>query len=71
MKVYAVIDTNVIVLALLSPLQDSSTVIIRDKILDGSIIPVYNEEILKEYKIVLSRPKFCFPECLVVELFPQ
>ena len=68
MKVYAVIDTNVIVSALLSPLSDSATVIIRDKIEDGTIVPLYNEEILNEYKLVLSRPKFGFPECLIVEL---
>lgn len=68
MKVFAVIDTNVIVSALLSPLPDSSTVIIREKIEDGTIVPLYSEEILSEYKLVFSRPKFGFPECLVNEL---
>ena len=68
MKVFAVIDTNVIVSALLSPLQDSATVIIREKIEDGTVVPLFNDEILNEYKTVLSRSKFGFPECLVIEL---
>ena len=47
--------------ALLSPHNDSATVIIREKICDGSVCPVYNEEIMAEYRSVLSRPKFGFP----------
>ena len=63
--VYAVIDTNVLVSALLSAHPDSSTVIIRNKIADGEIIPLFNSEIIDEYRIVLSRPKFHFPDELV------
>ena len=63
--VYAVIDTNVIVSALFSVHPDSATVIIRDKISDGTIVPLYNSEIVEEYRDVLSRPKFKFPEELV------
>ena len=61
--VYAVIDTNVLVSAILSIHPDSATVIIRDKIIDGLIIPLYNADIIEEY--VLTRPKFHFPAELV------
>ena len=63
--VYAVIDTNVLVSAILSIHPDSATVIIRDKIIDGLIIPLYNAEIIDEYRNVLTRPKFHFPTELV------
>ena len=59
-KIYAVIDTNVIVSALLSKNSHSSTTIVYEAILDGLLIPVYNDEILKEYLDVLSRKKFPF-----------
>lgn len=59
-KIYAVIDTNVIVSALLSKNSHSSTTMVYEAILDGLLIPVYNEEILKEYLDVLSRKKFPF-----------
>lgn len=59
--VYAVIDTNVLVAALLSKHADSSTVIIRQHILEGTIIPLYNEEIFKEYTDVLHRPSLHLP----------
>ena len=65
MKVYAVIDTNVIVSSILSSHSDSATVLVRDNILDGKLIPLFNEEILAEYKDVLNRPKFKFPSALV------
>ena len=65
MKVYAVIDTNVIVSSILSSHSDSATVLVRDNILDGKLIPMFNEDILAEYKDVLNRPKFKFPSALV------
>lgn len=40
---YAVIDTNVLVSALLSSHDDSSTVVVRNHILEGTIVPLYNE----------------------------
>lgn len=63
--VYAVIDTNVLVSAILSIHPDSATVIIRDKIIDGLIIPLYNADIIEEYRNVLTRPKFHVPAELV------
>ena len=62
MKIYAVIDTNVIISALLSHHQASATVKVLDYLYDRTIVPIYNDEILKEYANVLRRPKFKFPE---------
>lgn len=63
--VYAVIDTNVLVSAILAAHHDSATVIVREKIMDGTIVPLYNAEIFDEYRDVLTRPKFHFPAELV------
>ena len=63
--VYAVIDTNVLVSAILAAHPDSATVIIREKIMDGTIVPLYNAEIFDEYRDVLTRPKFQVPAELV------
>ena len=65
MKIYAVIDTNVIVSALLSRHQDSATVKILDYLYGRTIVPVYNDEILDEYATVLRRTKFNFPESTI------
>jgi putative PIN family toxin of toxin-antitoxin system len=54
----AVIDTNVIVSALITHNPAAATVAVVEHILSGDITPVYNEEILKEYDEVLHRPKF-------------
>ena len=70
MKIYAVIDTNVIVSALLSCHHDSATVKVLNYLYDRVIVPVYNNEIIEEYVAVLKRPKFNFSEetiCAVIE----
>ena len=59
-RYYAVFDTNVLVSALLSRNTDSPTVALLDHILNRTIIPVYNDEILNEYNEVLHREKFGF-----------
>ena len=56
----AVIDTNVIVAALLSKATYAATVQIIGKIASGDIIPLYSTSILEEYREVLARPKFGF-----------
>ncbi len=56
----AVIDTNVIVSAMLSKNNDSSTVQVIGKVISGEITPVFSSEILAEYREVLSRKKFNF-----------
>ena len=60
--VYAVIDTNVFVAALLTRNNDSATVKVYEAIADGKITPLYHKDILDEYVEVLSRPKFKFSE---------
>ena len=57
---YAVFDTNVLVSALLSSNTSSPTVALLDHILDRTIVPIYNEEILNEYYEVMRRAKFSF-----------
>lgn len=63
MKYYAVIDTNVLVSAMLK--WNSVPGNVMELVFDGPIKPVYNSEILKEYREVLSRPKFHFTREIV------
>jgi len=58
--IHAVIDTNVLVSALLTNKSDASTVQVLEAIMNGQIVPLYNEEIISEYEIVLNRPAFRF-----------
>lgn len=60
MRFYAVIDTNVLVSALLRSNSTPGSVITES--LTGRITPLLNETILAEYRDVLRRPKFHFPE---------
>ena len=59
--IYAVIDTNVFVSALLSRHPDSATVQVVSTIFRSGICPLYNSDIIAEYQEVLHRNKFCFP----------
>ena len=65
MKCYAVIDTNVLVSALLSSHEDAATVQVVGKIFSGEVIPLYSEEIMKEYLNVLHRKKFNFSDDMI------
>ncbi len=80
--VYAVIDTNVFVSALLTKTEDAATVQVFKAIADGRITPLYHKDILMEYQEVLSRPKFHFSSSVIkavldriiecgVEVFPK
>ena len=60
MSFYAVIDTNVLVSAFLK--STSVPHVVLEYVFAGSIVPLYNNEILAEYKEVLNRPKFHFPK---------
>ncbi len=82
MVYYAVIDTNVVLSALLSKKGDSATVKVLDAVFDGKIIPLYHKDILAEYDGVLHREKFHLREELIqkvleairqygIEVFPQ
>lgn len=65
---YAVIDTNVIVSALLSIPKETNPAVVLMELLKGRIIPLYNDEILSEYREVLLRDKFPFKESDVYSL---
>lgn len=68
MRYYAVIDTNVLVSAMLKWESVPGSVLLEA--LTGKITPLLNEEIVLEYRTVLNRPKFHFsPEA--VEIFME
>lgn len=65
---YVVIDTNVLVSALITRNENSPTVQILRFIANGNIVPVYSDEIVKEYNEVLRRDKFKLPENIIINL---
>lgn len=69
MKYYAVLDTNVLVSALLK--NGSEPWQVAEEALHGDIIPVLNDEILAEYEDVLKRPKFKFDKRAVTVLLTE
>ncbi|MCI9486885.1 MAG: putative toxin-antitoxin system toxin component, PIN family [Lachnospiraceae bacterium] len=82
MKYYAVIDTNVLISALLSKNKDSATIKVLEAVFDGKIIPLYHQNILAEYDEVFHRKKFHLREETIrkvldavlqygAEVFPQ
>ena len=60
MKIYAVIDTNVLVAAMLTRHKDSATNRIVEAVNNLQITPLYHKDIIEEYRSVLSRSKFGF-----------
>ncbi len=64
-KIYAVIDTNVLVSALLSSEKQSNPLQVLKAIIDDKIVPLFCDEILAEYRSVLSRKKFPFTKKLI------
>ena len=66
MKYYAVIDTNVLVSAMLK--WSSVPGNIMELVFGGTIIPVLNRDIVKEYRDVLLRPKFHLTEDIVADV---
>lgn len=63
--IYAVIDTNVIVSALITKNPESPTMQIVKALWQGLITPLYNEAILTEYNKVLRRKKFHLDEEMI------
>ena len=53
--IYAVIDTNVLVAALKTRHHDSATARVMNAIFRGRVTPLYNGEIIEEYRDVLYR----------------
>ncbi len=66
MHYYAVIDTNVLVSAMLK-FQSVPGQVANEALL-GNLIPLLSEEIVAEYREVLARPKFKF-DLKVVDVF--
>lgn len=82
MKCCAVIDTNVLLSALISKRDDAATVQVVRALFKGEFTPLYHREILEEYNEVLHRAKFHLTEDVIqtvlsavkqygIEVFPQ
>jgi putative PIN family toxin of toxin-antitoxin system len=56
----AVIDTNVLVSALISPSGNEALLLLAVK--QGLVRPCFSRAVLKEYSEVLARPKFAFSQ---------
>lgn len=69
MKYYAVIDTNVLVSAMLK--WDSVPGNVMELVFSGVIIPLLNEHIVNEYREVLSRPKFHMTEEIIQNVLAE
>lgn len=69
MKYYAVIDTNVIVSAMLK--WDSIPGNVIEFVFAGIITPILNDAILNEYYEVLLRPKFGIPADVVSDFLEE
>lgn len=66
MKYYAVIDTNVLVSAMLK--WDSIPGNVMELVFDGVIVLILNGHIVKEYRDVLTRPKFHFTKEIICDV---
>lgn len=69
MKYFAVIDTNVMVSAMLK--NNSMPALVLKEVLVGNINLLINDDILSEYLEVLSRKKFHFPIDAVINLIDE
>ena len=69
--IYAVVDTNVFVSALLSRHADASTVKVVEAFQERKFKLLFNREIFSEYYDVLLRPRLKLPEEKVQELISQ
>lgn len=69
MKYYAVIDTNVLLSAALK--WESVPGSIINLAFNDIVVPLMNEEILKEYQTVLLRPKFHLTEEIVQDILDE
>ncbi len=60
--IYVVIDTNVIVSALITKKPNAATTRVLELALMGEIVPLYDQDVLDEYLEVLTRKKFKLKE---------
>ena len=63
--IYAVIDTNVLVSAIITKNLKSPTLRVMEAVLTKQIVPLYNSDIISEYSEVLHREKFGFAEKVI------
>ena len=56
--IYAVIDTNVLVSALITKNPEAATAKVVRLLLDNGFVPMYDADIIAEYEDVLHRSKF-------------
>ncbi|MBQ8959245.1 MAG: putative toxin-antitoxin system toxin component, PIN family [Bacteroidales bacterium] len=61
-KIFAVVDTNVIVSGMITSNSASPTAKVLDCLGEKHITPLYCEEILQEYENVLGRERFHLPK---------
>ena len=64
-KFLVVFDTNVIVSALLADEEENNELKLMEYVNLGIITPIFSNEIMKEYKEVLSRKEFGFNKRIV------
>ena len=80
--IYAVIDTNVFISALITKNPEAATVKVLEAVMGGELVPLYHKDILAEYNEVLHRNKFKIDDEIIqaltdsimkygVEVFPQ
>ena len=65
MKYYAVIDTNILVSVIMSAHKGSAIDKLWEYFLNGTIVPMINDEIFSEYTEVLHRERFRFSQDVV------
>ncbi|MCI7323707.1 MAG: putative toxin-antitoxin system toxin component, PIN family [Lachnospiraceae bacterium] len=63
--IYAVIDTNVFISALITKNTEAATVKVLNAVMQGDLIPLYHQDILSEYNEVLHRDKFHLTESVI------
>ena len=68
MKVCAVIDTNVILSAMITKNETAATVKVLDAVFSEIITPLYHRDILSEYDDVLHRDRFHLSETEIQEV---
>ena len=66
MKYYAVIDTNVLVSAMLK--WNSVPGNVLELTFAGAIVPLLNRDIVQEHRTVLSRPKFHLTKDIITDV---
>ena len=67
-KYYVIFDTNVLVSSLFLKDINSYPTLLLNYVYDGTIVPVFSDEILSEYKEVLNREMFPFNSKMVGDL---